>query len=265
MPRSVFISGAARGIGRSTALNLARRGWTVGAYDLVDDFEWTATEYLGAGAVHSGHLDVTDPESWTKALEDFTSHTGGRLDAVVNNAGILYAGPFMEEGSYERDAALVDVNVKGVLNGARAAYPYLKKAAGARLVNIASAAAIYGTPDMAVYSTTKFAVRGLTEALNLEWEQDDITVSAVWPLYAKTGMLDGVSTNGTEKMGIRLTPEDIAVTVADVVERERGKIAQVHQPVGLQAKIMYAGSHFSPAWLTRFINAKLTTNRPVKP
>lgn len=265
MSPSVFISGAARGIGRSTALTLARRGWTVGAYDLADDFGWTTTENLGHGKVYSGSLNVTEPESWTKALEDFTSHTGGRLDAVVNNAGILYAGPFMEEGSFERDAALVDVNVKGVLNGSRAAYPYLKKTPGARLVNIASAAAIYGTPDMAVYSTTKFAVRGLTEALNLEWEQDDITVSAVWPLYAKTGMLDGVATSGTKKMGIKLTADDIAVAVADVVERERGKVAKVHQPVGLQAKIMYAGSHFSPAWLTRFVNDKLTTDRPVRP
>lgn len=265
MSRSVFISGAARGIGRSTALTLARRGWTVGAYDLVDDFAWVAAEDPGRGGIHHGHLDVTDPESWSAALEDFASHTGGRIDAVVNNAGILYAGPFAEEGSFERDAALVDVNVKGVLNGARAAYPYLKRTPGARLVNIASAAAIYGTPDMAVYSTTKFAVRGLTEALNLEWEQDDITVSAVWPLYAKTGMLDGVATSGTKRMGVRLTADDVAEAVADVVERERGRVAKVHHPVGLQTKIMYAASHFSPAWLIRFANAKFTTDRPVRP
>ncbi|MGV0358548.1 SDR family NAD(P)-dependent oxidoreductase [Corynebacterium mastitidis] len=213
MSRSVFISGAARGIGRSTALTLARRSWTVGAYDLVDDFAWVAAEDPGRGGIHHGHLDVTDPESWSAALEDFASHTGGRIDAVVN---------------------------------------------------IASAAAIYGTPDMAVYSTTKFAVRGLTEALNLEWEQDDITVSAVWPLYAKTGMLDGVATSGTKRMGVRLTADDVAEAVANVVERERGRVAKVHHPVGLQAKIMYAASHFSPAWLIRFVNAKFTTDRPVR-
>lgn len=74
----------------------------MGAYDLADDFGWTTTENLGRGKVYFGSLNVTDPQSWTKALEDFTSHTGGSLDVVVNNAGILYAGPFMEEGSFER-------------------------------------------------------------------------------------------------------------------------------------------------------------------
>ncbi|MBP3088831.1 SDR family oxidoreductase [Corynebacterium sp. sy017] len=265
MASTVFISGAARGIGRSTALELARRGWTVGVYDIVDDFGWIETEDLGSGKIYSGHLDVTDPQSWEEALKDFAGHTGGEIKVVVNNAGVLYAGPFMEEGSYERDEFLVNVNVKGVLNGSRAAYPYLKAAHDAKLVNLASASAIYGTPDMAVYSATKFAVRGITEALNLEWEQDGITVSSLWPLYVNTGMLDGVSTSGTKKMGVRLGPDDIAQAVADMVQSERGKIAKVHQPVGLQTKVMYAFSHFSPAWLTRFINAKLTTDRPVRP
>ena len=108
-------------------------------------------------------------------------------------------------------------------------------------------------------------MRGITEALNLEWEEDGITVEALWPLYAKTGMLDNVRTTGTDRMGVRLTADHVAKEVADVVERKRGRLSQVHTPVGRQAKVMFALSHFSPAWLTRFANAKLTTNRKIRP
>lgn len=263
MSRSVFISGSARGIGRATALTLAERGWTVGVYDLLEEFEWAA-DLVASDRIHTGLLDVTDPESWETALADFTAHTGGTLDALVNNAGILYGGSFLDEGSYERDSALVDVNVTGTLNGCRAAHPYLAAATDARVVNLCSASAIYGTPDMAVYSATKFAVRGITEALDLEWEEDGITVRSVWPLYVRTGMLDGVETSGTKRMGVNLTPEDVAVAVADVVEAKRGTPAKVHFPVGGKTKFLYSGSHFSPAWLTRYINAKLTTKRRVR-
>lgn len=263
MSRSVFISGAARGIGKSTATLLAERGWIVGAYDIAEDFDWASHSNI-----HTGYLDVTDPESWEKALAEFAEATGRGLDqgidVVVNNAGILYGGPFVEEGSFEKDASLVDVNVKGVLFGARAAYPWLKQGSDARLINLASASAIYGTPDMAVYSTTKFAVRGITEALDLEWDEQDITVASVWPLYAQTGMLDGVETSGTNRLGVRLTPDDVAKSVADVVEAPRRKPTKTHHPVGLQAKILFMTSHFSPAWLTRFVNAKLTTDRKVR-
>lgn len=259
MTRTVFISGAAQGIGRATAQRLAGRGWSVGSYDISDNFDWATGPNL-----HTGHLDVTDPEGWENALSEFAQAVGGHIDVVVNNAGILYGGPFVTEGSYKKDAALVDVNVKGVLFGARAAYPWLKKSPDARLVNIASAAAIYGTPDMAVYSTTKFAVRGITEALDQEWDQDDITVTSLWPLYAKTGMLDGVETSGTKRMGVSLSAEDIAEAITKVVEAPRSKPTKVHHPVGRQAKIMYLASRFSPNWLLRFINAKLTTDRKVR-
>ncbi|KQB87068.1 SDR family oxidoreductase [Corynebacterium lowii] len=264
MSRSVFISGAARGIGRSTALHLARRGWTVGVYDILDDFGWITTENLGPGTIHHGYLDVTDPESWTKALEDFTSHTGGRLDALVNNAGVLHGGPFVEGGSYEKDSALVDVNVKGVFNGARAAYPYLKATPDSTLLNLASASAIYGTPDLAVYSASKFAVRGLTEALNVEWEPEGIKVRALWPLFVKTNLLDDFSATSTKRLGVRLKADDVAKAAADMVERERGKIAKVHQPVGLPAKVLYGLSQVCPSWMVRFGNGILTTNRKLK-
>lgn len=253
---TVFISGAGRGIGRATAEKLLARGYTVGVFDISGDQEWAADH---ENAV-VGTLDVTDPQQWEAALEKFVSEAG-RLDVLVNNAGILYGTPF-EEGSYEQDSALIDVNVKGVHYGSRAALPHLKGSRG-QLVNLCSASAIYGTPDMATYSATKFAVRGITEALEVEWEPYGIDVKAVWPLYVNTGMLENVSTDGTKRMGIRLTADDVAEAVVDCIDHKQGKITKVHFPAGLQAKLLYYASQVSAPFLNRFLNAKLTTKRKI--
>ncbi|MDO5731625.1 SDR family oxidoreductase [Corynebacterium sphenisci] len=262
--KNALITGAGRGIGRRTAELLLADGWTVGVYDVSGDQSWAADV---RGAV-PGHLDVTDPGSWEAALEEFTGAAGG-LNLLVNNAGILFGGEFMDN-SYEGDSRIVDVNVKGVLYGARAAFPHLKatRAAGGRaqMVSISSAAAIYGTPDLAVYSTTKFAVRGATEALEVEWLEHGIEVKAVWPLFTKTGMLDGVDVGGMRRMGVRLTPEDVAQEIVRCIDHDNLAArtpTKVHFPVGLQAKALYAGAHFSPNWMTRLVNAKLTTSRRV--
>nr|WP_240393965.1 SDR family NAD(P)-dependent oxidoreductase [Corynebacterium lactis] len=232
------------------------RGYTVGVFGRSGNQEW-AEDHANAVV---GNLDVTDPHQWESALKSFVSKAG-RLDVLINNAGILYGTPF-EEGSFEQDSALVDVNVKGVLFGSRAALPYLKSSRG-QLVNICSASAIYGTPDMATYSATKFAVRGITEALEVEWEPFGIDVKAVWPLYAATGMLDDVSTDGTKRMGIRLTADDVAEEIVACVDYTQGRITKVHFPAGLQAKVLYHASSLGMPFLNRFINAKLTTKRTI--
>lgn len=244
---AVMISGAARGIGRATAEAFAARGWTVGVYDL----DIAATGWATAPQYVTGVLDVTKHESWDAALRTFTATTGGRLDVLVNNAGLLYGGPF-SAASYERDRALVDVNVTGVLYGARAAYPLLKATPGAMLINLCSAAATYGVPDMATYSATKMAVRGITEALDLEWADDAISVRSIWPLYVPTHMLDGVHTGGTRRLGVRLQAEDVAARVVALACAPRPPAA-VHHPVGTQATLMYHAAHLAPAGLSRAV------------
>src|SRR5690242_7319342 len=94
--RTVFITGGAAGIGRRTALSFAAKGWTVGAYDIDEDGLRSLAEEarpLG-GEVVTGRLDVTDAEAFEKAVTSFTEQTGGRLDVLVNNAGILLGGSF---------------------------------------------------------------------------------------------------------------------------------------------------------------------------
>lgn len=263
--RTAFITGAARGIGRRTAEILLDRGWAVGVYD-IDRADWAE----GRDRAVTGTIDVRDPAQWERALAEFAEAAGGRVDVVVNNAGVLYGGAFAD-ADFATDERIIDVNVKGVAFGARAALPYLRASRG-QLINLASAAAIYGTPDMATYSASKFAVRGLTEALDYEWRELGIRVAALWPLFTDTGMLDGVSTTGTDRLGVRLTPDDVAAAVVGCIDdgygddgrRRAPKVpAKVHYPVGMQAKVLSAGARMSPAFLTRFINGKLTTKRKI--
>ena len=258
--RTVFITGAAAGIGRATALTFARKGWTVGGYDL--DEAGLATlvtevEAVGATAV-VGRLDVSDADAFRDAVDDFVRQTG-RLDVLVNNAGILLAGKF-EDIDVARHQKEIDVNVRGVVNGAHAAHPHLKP--GSTLVNLCSASAIYGQAELANYSATKFFVRGLTEALDIEWGPQGIRVVALWPLFVQTAMLEGVRTGTTDTLGVRLGPQDVADEILATVEPGRAAraIHQVHFPVGRQTQVLSVASRFSPAWLTRVVNKRFAAH-----
>ncbi|MET0456319.1 MAG: SDR family oxidoreductase [Mycobacterium sp.] len=259
-PKSVFITGGAAGIGRATALSFAKKGYLVGAYD-VDEVGLSsladAIEDLGATAV-TGHLDVTDADETSNRVAEFAEAAGGRLDVMVNNAGILVAGRF-EDIPVATHHAEIDVNAKGVVNGLHAAFPFLRSTPGSVVVNLASASAIYGQAELANYSATKFFVRAITEALDIEWSRYDIRVIAMWPLYVQTAMTDDIKTGTTESLGIRLTAQDIADDIVKAVEPSlpRRLIHQVHFPVGQQAKTMALGARFSPAWLTRLVNKRL--------
>ncbi len=263
--RTVLVTGAGRGIGEATARRFADAGYLVGAYDL-QPCAWAE----GDERIVTGSLDVTDPAAWEAALTELTARSGGALDVLVNNAGLLYGTPFMD-ASFEQDAALVDVNVKGVLYGCRAAFPFLEKSATPTVVNLCSASAIYGQAEMATYSATKFAVRGITEALDLEWARHGIRVCSVWPLYVGTGMLEGVNTTGMRTMGVRFTEGDVAGEILDLAEQTAressgvfGRIRralgrEVHRPVGKQATAMYLASQVAPSRLVKLSNQRLTS------
>ena len=258
--RAVFITGAAAGIGRATALTFARNGFTVGGYDidevglksLADDID-----ELGGRAV-TGHLDVTDPDEMAQRVSEFAKAAGDRLDVMVNNAGILLAGRF-EDIDVSAQLKEIDINTKGVVNGLHAAFPYLRSTPKSVVVNLASASAIYGQAELATYSATKFFVRGITEALDIEWSTYGIRVIAMWPLYVETAMTESIKTGTTESLGIKLTAQDVADAIVAAVEPSRLQraIHQVHFPVGSQTKVSAVASRFSPAWLQRLVNKRL--------
>ena len=127
------------------------------------------------------------------------------------------------------------------------------------MVNLASASAIYGQAELANYSATKFFVRGITEALDIEWQRHGIRVIAMWPPYVQTAMTDHIKIGTTESLGIHLSAQDVADAIARAVEPSwlRRAIRQVHFPVGSQTEVMATGSRFLPAWLTRVVNMRL--------
>ncbi|MFC9893457.1 SDR family oxidoreductase [Nocardia sp. NPDC127579] len=253
---TVFITGAAAGIGRATALLFAAHGYRVGAYD-IDEVGLTrlAAEIAEAGGtVQTGVLDVTNATQWSERLAEFHGATG-RLDILINNAGILRAGAF-EDLDPAVHRAIIEVNVVGVLNGTHAAFGYLRDTPASQVVNLCSASAIYGQPELASYGASKSAVKSLTEALDLEWERHDIRVIAIWPLFVSTGMVEGVRTGTTDSLGVHLTADDVAVGIWDAV-RKRGRLPKVHYEIGVQAKLLATAGKLAPGWATRTVNKYL--------
>jgi len=253
---TVFISGAAAGIGRATAALFAHNGYRVGAYDVDLAGLAAVREEISArgGEVAIGQLDVTDPEDWEQQLRAFTGPSR-RLDILINNAGVLSAGRFEEIGLTDQ-RRIVDVNVYGVMAGLHTAFEYLRDTPGSQAVNLCSASAIYGQPELATYSATKFAVRGLTEALELEWRRHGIRVIDMWPLFVATAMVDGVATGSTKSLGVHLTATDVADAIYAATRPTR--TSRVHYPVGLQTKVLAGVAQVSPNWLQRLMNKTVT-------
>ncbi|WP_327095034.1 SDR family oxidoreductase [Nocardia vinacea] len=250
---TVFITGAAAGIGRATALLFAAQGYHVGAYD-IDEVGLTrlaADIHAADGSVRTGVLDVTNNTHWVERLAEFNGDEN-RLDILVNNAGVLRAGPF-ESIDLAAHQTIIDVNLGGVIAGTHAAFSYLRDTPGAQVVNLCSASAIYGQPELASYGATKSAVKNLTEALDLEWEHHDIRVIAVWPLFVATAMVDGVETGSTKSLGVRLTAEDVAQGIWDATSK-RGRLPRVHYEIGAQAKVLAAAAKYAPNWAVRTAN-----------
>ncbi len=243
--KAIFITGGASGIGRAVARHFADKGWLIGLADLnyTGMTETAAQLPEGQSSVHP--LDVRDRAQWRHALSDFWAVSGGRLDVLFNNAGVARGGAFEVVPGADHDL-LIDVNFKGVVYGAEAGFEYLRQTPGSCLLNTASAAALYGAPGLAIYAATKFAVRGLTEALDLEWAPYGIKIRSLMPGFIDTPLLD-ITTSGTNRTaregvheaGLEFTPvEQVAQAAWDAVHGKR-----IHIPVGKTAK--------QAAWIAR--------------
>lgn len=211
--KTLFVTGAAAGIGREAARLFHARGYAVGLYDVdVANVERLAAE-LGARCTY-GALDVTDASAFASAAAAFHERFG-RFDVLLNNAGVLTMGPFADL-PLEAHRRTIDVNVNGVIHGMAAALPHLRVTARAhgeaRIINMASASTIYGTPDHSTYSASKAAVRALTEALSFELASDGIRVCDVLPSYVDTAMVTAQATPSmlVAKMGIAHTAHEVA-------------------------------------------------------
>jgi NADP-dependent 3-hydroxy acid dehydrogenase YdfG len=211
MDQVIFITGAASGIGRETARLFAERGWRVGMYDVNPEGVKAAQAEIGEERTLADALDVRDAEQYRQRVEEFGRWSGGRMDALFNCAGIMRMGPF-DQTPLAEHVRTVEINVVGVLTGLYVSLPLLKATPGAHVLTMGSASGIYGVPDLATYSASKFFVRGLTEALNIELERHGIVVTDLMPLYVDTPMVRSQTyrAGSLNTFGARLTPQQIA-------------------------------------------------------
>ncbi|MBX7483281.1 SDR family oxidoreductase [Qipengyuania qiaonensis] len=247
--KAIFVTGGGSGIGQAVAVFFAQRNWFIGLGDIDKAGMGITEEMIGNGFVYSHQLDVRDRSAWDEALDAFSVATGGRIDVVFNNAGIPLGGSLIENSAEEIERCL-DVNLKGVLFGAQAAYPHLRKTApGSCLLNTASAAGIYGTPGASVYSATKFGVRAVTESLDGEWAEDGINVRSLMPSFIDTPLLDhNPNARSNEDIRQRVTTAGLEITPVEEVAAAawaavHGK--RLHTTVGKTAKSMA----FAARWL----------------
>lgn len=206
----VIITGGARGIGAKTAELFSARGATVWTGDV--DADVAATTAAGIPRCRAAHLDVTQRSSWEGFVSDVIRESG-RVDILVNNAGVMPLGAFDAEPEATTDLIL-DVNVRGVLNGMRAVIPSMVSRGRGHVVNVASMAGMIPIPGMVTYNASKFAALGASLAARREYAGTGITVSAVLPSAVRTELTSGVQLgNGLPTVD----PDDVARAILKTV------------------------------------------------
>lgn len=208
------ITGGARGIGRATAEALLRQGMRVAIGD-VDYEEAKRTAQALGPAVAAFPLDVTERESFAAFL-DGAEEQLGPLDVLVNNAGIMQIGRFVDEDDLTAKR-MIDINIHGVIYGMKLALERMVPRDRGHIVNIASAAGKFGSPGGATYSATKHAVVGLTEAVRgeLHLMNSHIDLSYVMPIPVNTDLGTGL----VEVRGMKtLEPTEVADAVVEALQ-----------------------------------------------
>ena len=186
--KSIFITGAASGMGRATATLFAQRGWYVGAFDVDTDGLSALEKEIGSANGVFAQLDVTDEARFNSAMQSFAHATGGTLDIMFNNAGTA-SGGLLDEMRWDDIMKVVNINCLGVMIGIRAAVPLMKETPGALCLTTSSSSSIWGTAGISVYSATKHAVRGLTEALSVELKRYGVRAADLVPGLIDTPIL----------------------------------------------------------------------------
>ena len=233
--KRVLITGAASGIGRATALAAAGKGARLVLTDVNDaPLQAVAAEIRGGGGTveYAKALDVSDHGA-VAAMADEVHAEHGSVDVVMNVAGIAIWGT-VDGLSHEQWRRIVDVNLMGPIHVVECFVPTMIAAGrGGHIVNVSSAAGLFGLPWHGAYSATKFGVRGLSEVLRFDLRRHDIGVSLVCPGAVDTGLVDTVEIAGVnrESRAMRrftalfrrraVSPEHAAAKILQGVERDR--------------------------------------------
>ncbi|TKV58407.1 glucose 1-dehydrogenase [Nakamurella flava] len=228
-----LITGAASGIGRRTAERFADEGAIVVVGDLDEAGALAAAEHLGRDALGL-RLDVTDADSVAAAVASVVAQRG-RLDVLVNNAGVTITGAAhdLAEDDWDRE---MRVNVKSVYLMSRAAWPHLVASKG-NIVNTASIAALWAIPADAAYCASKAAVLMLTKCMALDGARDGVRSNCVCPGYTDTPMIQGYFADQTDPASARTFAESIH------------PLGRLGQPDDIASAMVYLASD-DASWVT---------------
>ncbi|MEO1434574.1 MAG: SDR family oxidoreductase [Bacteroidota bacterium] len=230
--KSIFITGAGRGIGKATAKYFASKGWFIGLADISRKEIETLASELGPDQCSTHLLDVRNTDQVQQAIQEFSTRTGGQLNVLFNNAGIVLIGGF-ENVSLEQHKAVVDINFIGQMNVTHIALPLLKATPKSAIVTMCSASAIYGNPEITAYAATKSAVKSLTEGWNMLFQKYDIHVADLLPAYVKTDMVMDVQDEmKLADKNVKLSAEQIAQAVWKAAHSKK-----MHHYIGTDAKL----------------------------
>jgi NAD(P)-dependent dehydrogenase (short-subunit alcohol dehydrogenase family) len=197
---------------------------------------------------------VTDRAQWKQAVAEFGHRTGGHMTVLFNNAGIGTGGPIQDMTDEEIDK-MIAVNLTGVISGTRACFELLKNTPDACVLYTSSAAGIYGSAGLSVYSATKFAVRGLAEAHDIEWRDLGIKSRSLMPGFIDTNIIAGVVDAGSNMTGKeRLQSAGLEVSPVSIIgpaawEAIHGN--KVHTTVNTTAKQLAFAARWFPERLRR--------------
>lgn len=243
----VVITGAGSGIGRALALNLARRGSLLALSD-VDETGLAGTVALatkaGAVQVRGDRLDVADRDAMGRYALDVVQHFG-RVNVVINNAGVSLTGDF-NDLEYNDIDWIVGVNFWGVLHGTKEFLPHLIASGDGHVVNLSSLFGLISIPGQSIYNATKYAVRGMSEALREEMlvAGHPVGVTSVHPGGIKTAIARNSRVSAKEdkaataelfdKKLARMTPERAAEIIVNGVLKNKARVL-----VGLDAHAMH--------------------------
>ena len=266
----VVITGAGSGIGRALALDLARRGSLLAISD-VDEAGLAETveqaKAAGAREVRSDRLDVADRAAFATYADAVAEHFG-RVNVIVNNAGVALAGN-LEELTYEDLDWIVGVNFWGVVHGTKEFLPHLIASGDGHVVNLSSLFGLISMPGQSAYNATKYAVRGMTEALREEMliAGHAVGVTAVHPGGIKTAIARNARVSASEdkaataelfdKKLARMTPEKAASVIVKGILANKARVL-----VGIDAHALH---HFAKLTGSRYQDVVARASKKVLP
>jgi short-subunit dehydrogenase len=206
--KHVVITGVSRGIGNALVLQYLEKGAIVAGMGLTDPV-------LDHPNFTFYHTDIRSSENVKRSFNDFLVNSNGKIDILINNAGLGYFGK-IEDYTDEQIAEMFEANVYGTLYTCREAVPILKRRQGGHIINIASTAALEGYPEVSVYCATKHAVKAISESMYKELRDFGVKVTCVYPGSVKTDFFRNIE--AISPHDYMLMPEDVAMMIVQATE-----------------------------------------------